>query len=69
VLAAALDPNRSPSDEMIVRGREIYLSCPNGIGRTRITNAYLDATLATTSTLRNWRTVQTLARMAGGEPG
>jgi uncharacterized protein (DUF1697 family) len=66
--AAALDPNRSPPDEMVVRGREIYLACPNGIARTRITNAYLDATLATTSTLRNWRTVQVLARMASGEP-
>lgn len=67
--AAALDPNRSPPDEMIVRGREIYLSCPNGIARTRITNAYLDTTLATTSTLRNWRTVQMLARMANAAPG
>jgi uncharacterized protein (DUF1697 family) len=63
---AALDPQRSPPDEMIARGREIYLSCPNGMGRTRITNAYLDATLATTSTVRNWRTVQKLAEMATG---
>jgi uncharacterized protein (DUF1697 family) len=61
---AALDPDRSPPDEMVVRGREIYLRCPNGIARTRITNAYLDATLATTTTLRNWRTVEKLAELA-----
>jgi uncharacterized protein (DUF1697 family) len=66
---AALDPNRSPPDELLVRGREIYLACPNGIARTRITNAYLDATLATTSTLRNWRTVLELARLSAARGG
>ena len=65
---AALDPDRSPPDELVVRGREIYLRCPNGIARTRITNAYLDATLATTTTLRNWRTVQKLAELAKASP-
>ena len=63
---AALDPARSPPDELAVSGREIYLRCPNGMARTKITNAWLDATLATTSTLRNWRTVQKLAEMAAG---
>jgi uncharacterized protein (DUF1697 family) len=63
---AALDPNRSPPDELVVRGREIYLSCPNGYGQTRITNAYLDAKLATTATVRNWRTVEKLAELSRG---
>jgi uncharacterized protein (DUF1697 family) len=65
---AALDPQRSPPDELVVRGREIYLRCPNGIARTRITNAYLDATLATTTTLRNWRTVEKLAELSLSGP-
>ena len=59
-----LDPGRSPPDEFLVREREIYLCCPNGMARTRITNAWLDTTLATISTVRNWRTVETLAGMA-----
>ena len=54
---AALDAHRSPGDEFVVRGREIYLRLPNGAGRTKLTNAYFDAALATTSTVRNWRTV------------
>lgn len=61
---AALDPNRSPPDAFVVRGREIYLHLPNGAARTKITNAYLDAKLATTSTVRNWRTVVTLSELA-----
>jgi uncharacterized protein (DUF1697 family) len=65
---AALDPNRSPPDELVVCGRDIYFSCPNGIARTRISNAYLDATLATTSTARNWRTVQKLAELSSRDP-
>ena len=59
----ALDPDRSPPDEFTVVGREIYFRLPNGVGRTKYTNAYLDATLRTTSTLRNWRTVLRLVEL------
>ena len=57
---AALDPDRSPPDAFIVQDREIYLRLPNGAARTKLTNAYFDAKLATISTGRNWRTVITL---------
>jgi len=60
----SLDPNRSPPDEFAVAGREIYLRCPNGMARTKLTNAYFDSRLATVSTMRNWRTVSTLLTMA-----
>ena len=54
---ARLDPDRSPPDAFKVRGREIFLCCPNGMARTKLTNDYFDSRLATTSTVRNWRTV------------
>lgn len=54
---AALDPKRSPGDSFAVVGRDVYLHLPNGVGRTKLTNAYFDAKLATVSTVRNWRTV------------
>ena len=53
---AALDPNRSPPDEFVVRDRDIYLRCPNGVARTKLSNAYFDSKLKTTSTMRNWKT-------------
>ena len=62
---AALDPDRSPPDEFTVRGSEIYLHCPNGVARSKLTNTYLDATLKATCTVRNWRTVLALAEMVG----
>ncbi|MFH0882382.1 MAG: DUF1697 domain-containing protein [bacterium] len=61
---ASLDPHRSSPDRYAVRGREIYLHCPNGFARTKLTNDYFDRTLSTTSTVRNWRTVLKLLEMA-----
>ena len=62
---AALDPNRSPPDEFTLRERELYLRCPNGMARTKLTNAYCDVTLQTVTTIRNWRTTRRLLELSG----
>jgi uncharacterized protein (DUF1697 family) len=62
---ASLDPGRSPPDRFAVVGRDIYLHLPNGLARSKLTNAYFDSQLATISTARNWRTVLKLAEMSG----
>ncbi len=59
----SLDKNRSAPDAFEVRGSEIYLHMPNGMGRTKLTNAYFDSKLLTTSTARNWATILKLAEM------
>jgi len=59
----ALDPDRSPGDTFVVRGREIYLHLPNGMARTKLTNAYFDTKLKTVSTARNWNTVGKLVEL------
>jgi uncharacterized protein (DUF1697 family) len=61
---AVLDRDRSPPDEFVVRGKDIYLSCPNGVARTKLTNAWFDRKLVTVSTGRNWRTVLKLHELA-----
>lgn len=58
--AAALDPQRSPPDTFAVCRQEVYLHLPNGAGKSKLTNSYFDSKLGTTSTSRNWRTVQAL---------
>ncbi len=60
---AALDPARSPGDEFVVIGSEIYMHLPNGAGNSKLTNAYFDAKLQTVSTMRNWATVLTVLAM------
>lgn len=63
---AALDPRRSPPDEFAVRGSEIYLRCPDGVARSKLTTQYFDSRLETITTSRNWRTVLKLQEMAHG---
>lgn len=53
----ALDPDRSPPDEFAVKGREIYLSYPNGAGRSKLSLDYFEKKLAIRGTARNWNTV------------
>ena len=60
----ALDLDRSPGDEFAVVGREVFLHCPNGFARSKLTNSYFDSALSTTSTGRNWRTVGKLLELA-----
>lgn len=60
-----LDAQDAPPDEFQVVGREVYLHCPNGYGRSKLTNAFFEKQLAVVATTRNWRTVTTLAELAG----
>lgn len=60
---SSLDGARSPGDEFTLLGREIYLHLPNGAGKSKFTNAYFDSKLKTTSTIRNWATVNRLLQM------
>ena len=47
-----------------MKGQEIYLCLPHGMGNTKLTNAYFDSKLGTISTGRNWRTVLKLIELA-----
>jgi uncharacterized protein (DUF1697 family) len=61
---AALDPARSPGDAFEVVGDHLYLHLPNGVGKSKLTNAYFDRALATVSTIRNWRTILAVLDLA-----
>jgi uncharacterized protein (DUF1697 family) len=52
-------------DEFEVIGREIYLLCPNGYGRTKLTNAFFEKRLGSEATTRNWKTITALVALAG----
>lgn len=46
-------------------GRQLYLVYPDGIGRSRVTNALIEKHVGTRGTGRNWNTVRKLAALAG----
>jgi uncharacterized protein (DUF1697 family) len=62
----ALEPPQGSTDEMAISGREVYVLCRNGYGRTKLTNAWLEKQLATVATTRNWKTVGMLRDLAAG---
>jgi uncharacterized protein (DUF1697 family) len=45
-------------------GKEIYLYCPNGYGKTKLSNNVIERVLATRATTRNWNTVGKLYAMS-----
>jgi uncharacterized protein (DUF1697 family) len=45
------------------RGAHAYLVYPDGVGRSRLTNALIERTLGTSGTGRNWNTVVKLAAL------
>jgi uncharacterized protein (DUF1697 family) len=51
-------------DRFHVEGREVYLCCPNGYGRTKLSNAAFERLLSVEATTRNWKTVNTLVGMS-----
>jgi uncharacterized protein (DUF1697 family) len=51
-------------DELSLAGREVYLHCPNGYGRTKLNNSFFERRLGVAATTRNWRTVTTLHELA-----
>lgn len=51
-------------DEFLVKDRLIYLYCPNGAGRTKLTNNFFEKRLGVDATSRNWRTLQNLWTMS-----
>lgn len=51
-------------DEFIISDKAIYLFCPNGYGRTKLTNNFFENKLKVTATTRNWKTVNKLVEIA-----
>jgi uncharacterized protein (DUF1697 family) len=45
-------------------GRQVYIVYPDGIGRSRVSNVFLEGKLGIRGTARNWNTVLKLAALA-----
>ena len=50
-------------DVLVVSQQEVLLHCPNGYGRTKLNNAFLERQLEVAATTRNWKTVEALCEM------
>jgi uncharacterized protein (DUF1697 family) len=59
-----LEQQEFEPDEFRVTRDAVYLHCPKGYGRSKLSNAFFEKQLGVRGTTRNWRTVATLADMA-----
>ena len=54
-------------DELALGGRELYLSYPQGVGRSKMA-AFVERTVPGLGTVRRWSVVTRLAELAGAQP-
>ncbi len=57
-----LEELNASHDRFLIKGREVYLYCPDGYGRTKLSNNTFEKLLSVEATTRNWRTVNSLAK-------
>ncbi len=57
---AGIDPAFGEPDAFSIVGRELYLVCPSGYGRTKLNNNFFERRLKVGATTRNWKTVTKL---------
>ena len=72
-LATPPDPRRvtgfeappGSTEEFAFADREVFLYYPDGYGRTKLSNAYIERRLGVAATTRNWRVVTKLRELMG----
>lgn len=54
-----------PPDKFKIIGREIFIYCPNGFGRTKIYTNFFEKKMGVLGTARNWKTITTILSLIG----
>ena len=62
--APKVDQEQFAPERYEVRGKEVYLYLPNGLGRSKLAAALTKGAAAADGTTRNWRTVNAVLAMA-----
>ncbi len=58
-----IDKNVQADEEVVIVDCVIYLYCPHGYGRTKLTNNFFENKLAIGATTRNWKTCNELIKL------
>jgi len=53
---------KDDGEEFFISEKEIYLYCPNGFARTKLSNNFFERKLKLTATTRNWKTVKKIIK-------
>ena len=55
---------KQPNEEIDFTQNAVYLYCPNGYGKTKLNNNFLENKLKVKATTRNWKTTNELLKLA-----
>jgi uncharacterized protein (DUF1697 family) len=53
-----------PPDKFCISGREIFIWCPNGFGKTKLYTNFFENKMKIIGTARNWKTIRTLVEIS-----
>ena len=53
-----------PPDKFKIIGKEIFIYCPNGFGRTKLYTNFFENKMKVSGTARNWKTINTILEIA-----
>jgi uncharacterized protein (DUF1697 family) len=59
-----IEDKKQSGEEISISNTAVYLYCPNGYGRTKLTNNFLETKLKVGATTRNWKTTNELYKIA-----
>jgi uncharacterized protein (DUF1697 family) len=48
-------------EKLVIKGTEVYLYCPNGYGKSKLTNNFIEKKLGVDATTRNWKSIHKIA--------
>jgi len=61
---SSIEEWKQNGEEVFFTDSAVYLYCPNGYGRTKLNNNFLEAKLKVGATTRNWKTTNELFKIA-----
>lgn len=64
IVKNSLPPKFDTPDEYQIIDKTVFLYCPNGYGRSKLTNDFWERKLQLNATTRNWKTANKLAEIA-----
>jgi uncharacterized protein (DUF1697 family) len=59
-VVSTFSPGPLGEDRYVIKGCDVYLYCPGGYGKTKLSNSFLEKQLGVSATTRNWKTVNVL---------
>ncbi len=59
-----IEKKQDKTEKIFITPTEIYIFCPNGYGKTKLTNTFLEKKTGVVATTRNWKTINNLINLS-----